>query len=93
MTLLYRTPENDCVLVTRGSLSHPVCVRKKNIASRPRDELNMQMDKNTSHCSTSAFATASPDSYFDIVTMLWEAFLRLEDSDLWKAFTSPKETS
>ena len=29
---------------------------------RPRDELNMQIDKDTSYCSTSAFATASPDS-------------------------------
>ena len=53
----------------------------------------MQMDKDTSYCSTSAFATASPDSYFDIVTMLWEAYLRLEDNDLWKAFTARKETS
>ena len=51
------------------------------------------MDKDTSYCSTSAFATAGPDSYFDIVTMLWEAYLRLEDNDLWKAFTARKETS
>ena len=77
-----------------GSLSHlAFCVRKKNIVSRPCDELNLQVDKDTSHCSPSVFAISSPVSFFGIVTKLWEAYLRLEDSDLWKALIAPEETS
>lgn len=77
-----------------GSLSHlAFCVRKKNIVSWSCDELNLQLDKDIPHCSASVFAISSPVSFFGIVTKLWEAYLRLEDSDPWKALTAPEETS
>lgn len=46
-----------------------------------------------SSCNAPVFAISSPVSFSGIAKMLWEAYLRLEDIDLWKVLTAPEETS
>lgn len=40
-----------------------------------------------------AFAISSQVSFSGIIKMLWEAYLRLEDIDLYSVLTAPEETS
>lgn len=45
-----------------------------------------------SNCSASCFEMSSAASFYGVPKMLWEACLRLEDTDLWEVLAGPKES-